>query len=444
VTMTRPPANAPAGPPAWEPGGPGQDPFRRASFRIAGIPVTLTPGAYLLGVLAAGFSALTLPALDPGRSVVAYLGAAAGLVIVLLGSMVAHELAHSIAARRYGLSVPVTVGLFGGLRHGRGQPGPAAEPERPGPHAQWRIAAAGPLTSLLLALASAAAAVTLSALGAGLLAGAVAATAVWINGLLAVANLVPGAGLDGGRIVRALAWARSGDPARAGLIAARFGQVSGAILTGAGVTALALGHLAGLWFGLIGLMMVAASRGEATQVRTSAALAGLQVRDILPPDGGLAPTARGWQTAESFLELQSLELQSLDSDGPGQPAHPGTTAYPVRDFDGQLCGLVTLTQLLAVPGSQRAVTRLSQVATPAAALMFTTLDEPVTDLRARLARGPEQSRLGTPAALHTAGHALVLGPSGELAGLLTPADFVRAAQFGTLRPATAGAGPGPR
>ena len=51
MTMTRPPANAPAGPPAWEPGDPGQDPFRRASFRVAGIPVTLTPGAYLLGVL---------------------------------------------------------------------------------------------------------------------------------------------------------------------------------------------------------------------------------------------------------------------------------------------------------------------------------------------------------------------------------------------------------
>ena len=57
-----------------------------------------------------------------------------------------------------------------------------------------------------------------------------ASAAAWINGLLAVANLVPGAGLDGGRIVRALAWARSGDPIRAGLIAARFGQVSGAIL----------------------------------------------------------------------------------------------------------------------------------------------------------------------------------------------------------------------
>jgi Zn-dependent protease len=89
-------------------------------------------------VLAAGFSALTLPALDPGRSVVAYLAAAAGLVIVLLGSMVAHELAHSIAARRYGLSVPVTVGLFGGASPAlrRSRSGPARTPSggspRPG------------------------------------------------------------------------------------------------------------------------------------------------------------------------------------------------------------------------------------------------------------------------------------------------------------------------
>jgi len=445
VTMIRPSSGAPAGPPARQPrasgpSGSSLDPGRRGGFRIAGIPVTLTPGAYLLGVLAAGFGALTLPAIDPGRSVAGYLAAAAGVVVVLLGSMVAHELAHSIMALRYGLSVPVTVGLFGGLRHGRAlQPGSTAEQELPSPGAQWRVAAAGPLTSLVLGLVGVAGAVFLPILGAGLLAASVAAAAAWINGLLAVANLIPGAGLDGGRIVRALAWARSGDSTRAGLIAARFGQVSGAILTGAGVTALALGHLGGLWFGLIGLLMVAASRGEAAQARTSAALAGIQVRDILPPDGGLAPSARGWQTVQDFLELQSM-----DSDGPGQLARLGATAYPVRDFDGQLCGLVTLTQLLAVPGSQRAGTRLSQVATPAAALAFTTLDEPVTGLRARLARGPGQSRPATAAALHTDGHALVLGPSGELAGLLTPDDFAGAAQFGTLRPATAGAGPGPR
>ena len=309
---------------------------------------------------------------------------------------------------------------------GRCGPGSTAEQELPGPGAQWRVAAAGPLTSLVLGLVGVAGAVFLPMLGAGLLIAAVAAAAAWINGLLAVANLIPGAGLDGGRIVRALAWARSGDSTRAGLIAARFGQVSGAILAVAGVTALALGHLAGLWFGLMGLLMIGASRAEASQVRTSAALAGVRVRDALPPDGGLAPSARGWQTVEAFLQ----------EDGGGGLARLGATAYPVRDFDGQLSGLMTLAQLLAVPAARRAGTRLSQVATPVAYLTFTTLDEPLTELRARASVGP-----ASPAALHTAGHAVVLGPSGELAGLLTPADFARAAQFGALRSATAGAGP---
>ena len=451
MTMTRPPSAGPA----RQPLNPGYflRPGRGGGFRVAGIPVTLTPGAYLLGVLAAGFGALTLPALDPGRSLAGYLAAAAAVAVVLLASMVGHELAHSIMARRYGLSVPVTVGLFGGVWHGRDRrPGSTAEQELPSPRAQGQVAAAGPLASLLLGLGSVAAAVAASILGAGLLVVAVAAAAAWVNGLLAVANLVPGAGLDGGRIVRALAWARSGDPARAGLIAARFGQVSGAILVAAGVTALALGHLTGLWLGLVGLLMIGASRAEASQVRTSAALAGVRVRDILPPDGGLGPTARGWQTVQDFLDGDSPGRDSLGRDSLGQhsPGRDGgdrlarhnATAYPVRDFDGQLSGLVTLTQLMTVPGNRRGGTRLSQVATPVAYLAFTTLDEPLTDLRARLAHG-ERSRPDSPAVLHIPAHALVLGPSGELAGLLTPADLAQAVQFGALRAATAGAGPGP-
>ena len=201
MTMTRPPSIPPVRDPADPgPSGPFPPPGRGGGFRVAGVPVTLTSGAYLLGVLAAGFAAFSLPALDPGRSLPAYLAAAAAVVVVLLGSMVAHELAHSIAARRYGLSVPVTVGLFGGVRHGRTrQPGAPGGPELPGPRAQGHVAAAGPLTSLLLGLAGSAAAVLGSVLGAGVLIVAVAAAAAWINGLLAVANLVPGAGLDGGR-----------------------------------------------------------------------------------------------------------------------------------------------------------------------------------------------------------------------------------------------------
>ena len=107
MTMTRPPATAPAprppasgrtGPsPRSGPGGPS----------IAGIPVRLTPGAYLLGALAAGLTALTLPAAAPGRPAIGYLAATAGVVVVLLASLVAHELAHAVVARRYGR--PATV-----------------------------------------------------------------------------------------------------------------------------------------------------------------------------------------------------------------------------------------------------------------------------------------------------------------------------------------------
>ena len=94
----------------------------------------------------------------------------------------------------------------------------------------------------------------------------------------------------------------------------------------------------------------------------------------------------------------------------------------MRDFDGQLSGLVTLTQLLSVPADRRDVTRLSQVATPAAYLAFTTLDEPLTVLRARLIAdgGSGAGRPGRPA--HR-GLRPGAGPERRTGRLLTPADF---------------------
>jgi Zn-dependent protease len=404
VTMTRPPAVVPD--------GQSRDPGGQGGPRIAGIPVRITPGGYLLGVLAAAFSALTLPDFAPGRPAGSYLAATAAVVVILLVSLLGHELAHAITARRYGGSAVAVIGFFGGLSHGRADLRSA--------RAQWRVAAAGPAFSLLLAGVGVAALVGVSGLGP--LPEAVAVASVWINGVLAVANLVPGAGLDGGRIVRALAWARSGDPTRAGLIAARFGQVTGAVLTAAGITAVALGHLLGLWVALMGLLMVVASRAEATQVLTSAALAGLRVRDILRVGADPVPTVRGWQSVQEFLDADAGGAQRT------LLAQSTATAYPVRDFDGDVQGLVTLGQLQAVPSARRETTRVSQVATPAAQVVVSTLDEPLTELRRRLAVRPT-----TPAALHTAGHALVLGTDGELAGVITPADFARAAQFGALR-----------
>ena len=401
MTATRPPAQAPVQPSSGpaRPGGPWP----------AGLQVRLTPGGYLLGVLAAALGALALPAAAPGQPVLRYLAATAAGVVILLASLLAHELGHAIVVRRYQGRATATVGLFGGVSHGRA--------ELPSPRAQGLAAAAGPAVSLLLAGAGLAVLAALGGPGRGSteLPVTVALAAVWINSLLGVANLVPAAGLDGGRIVRALAWARSGDPTRAILISARFGQVTGAVLAAAGTAAVILHHVTGIWAALLGILMITASRAEAGPALAYAALAGLRVRDILPPAGQPVPAARGWQSVQSFLEGDS-ELGLV-------PAPPGVTAFPVRDFDGQLTGLVTRSQLSAVPRARRPAIRLSQAATPVDQLVFATPDEPLAGLYPRLSGRPH-----SPAAAHTAGHVLVTGTDGELAGVLTPADFAHAAQ----------------
>jgi len=405
MTMTRTPGTAPA--------GQGTGPERRRNgVRIAGFSIRLTTGAYILAMLAVVVSALSLRAAAPGRSANAYAAATAGVVVVLLASMIGHELAHAAAARRHGArSREISIGFFGGTTHGIYQ--------LPTPRAQWHVAAAGPAVSLAAAGISVAAAAGLSALGAGQLTVMVFAVAAWINAVLGMVSLLPGAGQDGQRIVRALAWARTGDPVHAGLASARTGQVTGAVLAAAGLVALALGYIGGLWIGLISLLMIAASRAEARQVLLTAALSGLRVRDILP----LSPVTatHSWQTVRAFL----------DSAGPGAalagPAGSAATAFPLRDFDGRLAGILTLSQLAALRADRCDTTRLSDIATPIAHVVTTTPDEPLSDLLARMAVRP-----AIPASLHTMGHALVLGDDGALAGVLTPADMARASQIGAL------------
>ncbi len=135
MTMIRPPADAPV--------QPSPDPASRGNQRLAGIQVRVTSGGYLLGVLAAGLGALILPLVTPGKPALSYLAATVGVVLILLASMIAHELGHAVVVRRYRGSAEATVGFFGGVSHGRA--------ELPSARAQWQVAVAGPLVSLLLA-----------------------------------------------------------------------------------------------------------------------------------------------------------------------------------------------------------------------------------------------------------------------------------------------------
>jgi Zn-dependent protease len=390
--------------------------------------VRLTAGAQLLSILTVLASALILPDIAPGRPTAAYLAATAAIVIGFMASLVAHELAHAVVARSYGAPVEeIRIGFFGGTVHGRH--------EYATPRGLWRAAAAGPASSLALAAVSVGITLGLARLDAGWLPVLVFAAFAWINTLLAVINLLPGTGLDGGRLVQALAWARSGDRAHAAITAARVGQFAGAVLIAGGVATLALGYFDGIWAGLVGLVMVAASRAQAREVMAITALADLRVRDVLPRSGS-AVTIPGWHTVQSFLDGGTTPGGQATGSPTGNAAASGTggglgtsgaLAFPLRDFDGHAAGLLTLSQLTLVPADQRDRLRLADVATPVTGVVTTTLDEPMGQLLTRLAIRPS-----TPAALHTAGHALVVTEDGAPAGVLTPDDFRRAGQLGRL------------
>ena len=154
------------------------------------------------------------------------------------------------------------------------------------------------------------------------------------------------------------------------------------------------------------------------------ALAGLRVRDVLPGSGSAAAIP-GWQTVQSFID-------GTPADGPVASGTPGlgasgAAAFPLRDFEGHAAGVLTLSQLALVPADRWGQLRLADVATPSGQVVTTTLDEPMGQLLARLSIRP-----ATPAALHTAGHALVITGDGTAAGVLTPDDFRRAGQLGQL------------
>ena len=417
MSTTRSPDTARGGPGTGHgagsgPGGP------RGGLSLAGLRVRLTPGAQLLAMLTVLASALILPDLAPGWPVVGYLAATAVLVIGFLASLIVHELAHAVVARNHGAPADeIRIGFFGGTVHGRH--------EYATPRGLWRAAAAGPASSLGLAAACVGVTLGLAGLDAGRLPVVVFAGLAWINAVLAILNLLPGAGMDGGRLVQALAWARSGDRARGAAAAARTGQFAGALLIAGGVAGLALGYLDGIWVGLIGLAMLGASRAQAREVLAVTALAGLRVRDVLPEPGPV-PAIPGWQTVQLFLDGGTTPGGAAASGTTGLAAS-GATAFPLRDFEGHAAGLLTLSQLALVPADRWDRLRLIDVATPVGQVVTTTLDEPMGQLLARLSIRP-----ATPAALHTAGHALVITGDGTAAGVLTPDDFRRAGQLGQL------------
>jgi len=176
--------------------------------------------------------ARALGMLPPAEAYV--LGAACALA--LFASVVAHELAHALVARRFGVRTnAITLFLFGGVA--------TLEEEPASPRADALVALAGPAMSALLAVLSFAVLVAVDRampLGAARDAASLLGTYVMLaNGVLAAFNMLPAYPMDGGRVLRALVWARRHDREAATGLASRVGMVFALLFVAAGVLVVA-------------------------------------------------------------------------------------------------------------------------------------------------------------------------------------------------------------
>jgi Zn-dependent protease len=243
--------------------------------RILGIPVGLDLSWFLIFVLltwtlASGY----FPSEFPGWPTSQYWIVGAVTSILLFASVLLHEIGHSVVALRYKIPVRrITLMIFGGVAELGSEP--------PSAVSEFWIAIAGPVVSFGLAVVFSLLRPLVS-WAAPLL--ALAEYLAYINGTLALFNLVPGFPLDGGRVFRAIVWGVTNSLRRATLIAANVGRVFAFGFILVGVYMMFTGDLGnGLWIAFIGWFLESAASAQLNQQRIQELLAGHTVRDVMSP-----------------------------------------------------------------------------------------------------------------------------------------------------------------
>ena len=327
-------------------------------------------------------------------------------------SVLLHELGHAVVARRNNIGiVGIDLWMFGGVAK--------MERDTDSPGVEFRVAAAGPLVTLLIGAACFGTGVAIAGAGGAMdsaffdSAGSDAVLAVLgyltlINGLLLVFNLVPAFPLDGGRIARAVIWWRTGDRARATRLAARMGRGFSFLVMAAGVWFFLEGDVFnGLWFVFIGLFLGQAARQAEAQTALTSRIEGLRVADVMDAEPVVVPATlsldRAWD--EFFLRY----------------GHPW---FPVVDPDGRFSGLVAREAVEGIPEAVRpgrAVASVMAVDTDGASGLRVGTEEPLEALLAL-------------EGLQRLGAIMAVDPEGRLRGVVTIDQVRRALRGGGQSP----------
>lgn len=330
--------------------------------RIAGVTIGLNWSVLLIAwLLSWSLASHRLPTSHPGHTTGAYWTAGVVTALVFFMSLLAHEMGHALVARRHGVRVEgITLWLFGGVAKLGGE---AATPA-----AEFRIAAVGPAVSLALAGLFGGSAVLFDAVSAPSLMVGAATWLATINLMLAVFNLIPAAPLDGGRVLRALLWRRSGNRMKATVTAANAGRFFGYLLIVLGVVEFAAGaSIGGLWFVFLGWFLLNAANAERVHAVMTDALTGVRVRDVM--------------TADPSVVSESLTVDEFLND---HVMNHRWSTFPTTNSGGAITGLVTLGQVKAVPALLRVTTHVRDIACPIGQTAVASPGDAVTDLIERL------------------------------------------------------------
>jgi Zn-dependent protease/CBS domain-containing protein len=352
--------------------------------RVAGIDIRAHWSWVLIAALIMwSLSQGVFPQTNPGLSHGTYLAMAAVASVLLFASILLHELGHAIQARRDGVEIAgITLWVFGGVAEMKGA--------LPSAGAEFRIAVAGPVVSLVLGVVFT---VTAFALPLPAEVDGVAFWLGYVNLSLLVFNLIPALPLDGGRMLRAALWARRRDFLSATRTAAALGRGFGQLFIAGGLAlTIFAGDYGGLWLVFTGWFVLAAAEAELQSAVARSALDGFTAAQFMVSD---PVTVDAGTSVQTFMDRVFYPTRH--------------TAYPVMD-GGEPIGLVSFRQALALPPQEWPVTSVDTIAAtgPETAVDAST---PLPEVLPQLTEGDVRR--------------LLVMRDGRLAGLLSATDVLR-------------------
>ena len=305
--------------------------------RLAGIPISVHPlWLLIVALITWSLGSVYYPDQVSGIAPAAAYGLGLASALLLFASILLHELGHAIVARRYGVEIEgIELWLLGGVAKMKGSAHRANE--------ELGFALAGPGVTVAIAVVFWLAVVALPSSTPDAVVALLAYQAM-INTAILVFNMMPAFPLDGGRVLRAILWQRSGSMERATASAARVGRGFGYGMVALGFLGVFAGAPGLLWLGLIGFFLIVAGKAEENSVALQSTFRGLGLRRVMA-----VPAA----TLDANLTVAEALRDHF--------ATLGYHAFPVVDR-GRPIGLLTIALVGRVPAGRRETTRVAEIA----------------------------------------------------------------------------------